>query len=234
MSVYFLYIIFICISVYVYLYMYICIYVYLYYYISSPNFFFFTDFLTDFHSYLLSCCNQITLINKEASGDIDFVVYEGSVPSWVSIDQMSGRLRPKEPFHMVLSFDAVAYHEAMQETPSGVLSPAPTLLPGISSSSSSSSALKGALLGGGSSSSSASLSGGVGKEFQPKLLRGSKSTSNVEGLLVIQYMAATSTGLESIVDTQGVITLADGTKELVLLQVDKLIIPIAYEVYHEV
>jgi len=184
------------------------------------------------------------LINKEASGDIDFVVYEGSVPSWVSIDQMSGRLRPKEPFHLVLSFDISAYHELMQEreAPSGVLSPATTkLLPSISSStsasasstsSSSASALKGTLLG--ASSSSASLSGMIGKEFQSKLLRGSKSTSNVEGLLVIQYMAATTTGLESIVDTKGEVTLADGTKESVLLQVDKLIIPIAYEVYHEV
>ena len=171
------------------------------------------------------------------------MVYEGSVPSWVSIDQMSGRLRPKEPFHLVLSFDITAYQELMQdkEAPSGVLSPATTLLPSVSSasassasstSSSSASALKGTLLGG--SSSSASLSGMIGKEFQSKLLRGSKSTSNVEGLLVIQYMATTTTGLESIVDTKGEVTLADGTKESVLLQVDKLIIPIAYEVYHEV
>lgn len=186
--------------------------------------------------------NTITLINKETTGDIDIVVYESSVPSWVSVNPTCGRLRPKEPFHMVLSFDTAAYNEMMQETVNSASSSASPFL--STSSASSSNVLRG--LGGSSASISSVLAStlsvgtstgtnnqGVGKEFQPKLLRGSKSTANVEGLLVIQYMAA-GKSVSPSVDTKGEVTLADGTKESVLLQIDKLIIPIAYEVYHEV
>lgn len=144
---------------------------------------------------------------------------------------MSGRLRPKESLNIVLSFNSAAYQEFMQEIAAGSMPQTPQ---GLTSSSSSQNILRGFPSMSSTSSGSNSQFATSGREFQAKLLRGSKSTSNVEALIVIQYMSATSKNIVSEVDTKGEIVLEDGSQKSVLMAVDKLIIPIAYEVYHEV